>query len=50
MVIKLKDNLLVLIMKRILIHVFENPKIVAPNTIVKLKANVNAKWPVDAKL
>ena len=28
----------------------ENPKIVAPNTIVKLNANVNAKWPVDAKL
>ena len=27
-----------------------NPKIVAPNTIVKLRANVKAKWPVDAKL
>ena len=29
---------------------FWNPKIVAPNTIVKLRANVKAKWPVDAKL
>jgi hypothetical protein len=28
----------------------ENPKIVAPKTIVKLNANVNAKCPVDAKL
>lgn len=27
-----------------------NPIIVAANTIVKLKANVKAKWPVDAKL
>lgn len=29
---------------------FWNPNIVAPNTIVKLRANVKAKWPVDAKL
>lgn len=29
---------------------FWNPNIVAPNTIVKLRANVNAKWPVEAKL
>ena len=29
---------------------FWNPNIVAPNTIVKLSANVNAKWLVDAKL
>jgi hypothetical protein len=26
------------------------PKIVLPNTIVKLKENVNTKWLVDAKL
>ena len=29
---------------------FWNPNIVAPNTIVKLRANVNAKWAVEAKL
>ncbi len=29
---------------------FWNPSIVAPKTIVKLKANVKAKCPVDAKL
>ena len=29
---------------------FWNPKIVAPNTTVKLRANVNIKWLVDAKL
>jgi len=29
---------------------FWNPNIVAPNTIVKLRANVNTKWLVDAKL
>ena len=29
---------------------FWNPKIVAPKTIVKLKANVNTKWLVEAKL
>lgn len=29
---------------------FWNPNIVAPNTIVKLRANVNAKWLVEAKL
>lgn len=29
---------------------FENPRIVAPNTIVKLKANVNTKCDVLAKL
>ena len=29
---------------------FKNPKIVDPNTIVKLMANVNTKWLVDAKL
>ena len=28
----------------------ENPNIVAPNTIVKLRAKVQAKCPVDAKL
>jgi hypothetical protein len=28
----------------------ENPNIVAPNTIVKLRAKVKAKCPVDAKL
>ena len=27
-----------------------NPKIVAPNTTVKLSENVNIKWDVDAKL
>ena len=27
-----------------------NPNIVAPKTIVKLKANVNTKWLVEAKL
>ena len=29
---------------------FWNPSIVAPNTIVKLKAKVRAKCPVEAKL
>lgn len=29
---------------------FWNPNIVAPKTIVKLKAKVNTKWLVDAKL
>ena len=29
---------------------FWNPNIVAPKTIVKLKANVNTKWLVEAKL
>ena len=29
---------------------FWNPKIVAPNTIVKLNENVKAKWLVAAKL
>jgi hypothetical protein len=29
---------------------FWKPKIVAPKTIVKLSANVNTKWLVDAKL
>ena len=29
---------------------FWKPKIVAPKTIVKLRANVKAKCPVDAKL
>ena len=29
---------------------FWKPNTVAPNTIVKLNANVNAKCPVDAKL
>jgi hypothetical protein len=29
---------------------FWKPNIVAPKTIVKLKANVNTKWLVDAKL
>ena len=29
---------------------FWKPKIVAPKTIVKLRANVNTKWLVDAKL
>ena len=29
---------------------FWNPNIVAPKTIVKLKANVSTKWLVEAKL
>lgn len=29
---------------------FWKPKIVAPNTIVKLRENVNMKWLVEAKL
>lgn len=29
---------------------FWNPNIVVPKTIVKLKANVNTKWLVEAKL
>lgn len=29
---------------------FRNPNIVAPKTIVKLKANANTKWLVEAKL
>ena len=29
---------------------FWKPKIVAPNTTVKLRANVSIKWLVDAKL
>ena len=29
---------------------FWKPKIVAPKTIVKLRANVKTKWLVDAKL
>ncbi len=29
---------------------FWNPNIVAPKTIVKLKAKVNTKWLVEAKL
>jgi len=29
---------------------FWNPNIVVPKTIVKLRANVNTKWLVDAKL
>jgi len=29
---------------------FWKPNIVAPKTIVKLKANVSTKWLVDAKL
>ena len=37
-------------MKRILIHVFGNPNIVAPKTTVKLIENVKIKCDVDAKL